>query len=156
MRYGMPKWKKLAHVIYQCSYHIVWTPKYRYRILEGDIAKMVEHKIKAVCEWKGIEILELNLRKDHVYMVATIPPRISISEAMGIIKRKTAIALFKWHTNLKEKPYWGNHFWSRGYCVTTIGMDEEKIRRYVKYQEDREKQEENNSKDYGLFESSDS
>jgi len=152
----MPKWKKLAHVIYQCSYHIVWTPKYRYRILEGDIARMVEHKIRTVCEWKGIEILELNIRKDHVHMVATIPPRISISDAMGIIKWKTAIALFKGHTNLKEKPYRGNHFWSRGYCVTTIGMDEDKIRRYVKYQEDREKQEENNSKDYGLFESPDS
>ena len=152
----MPKWKKLAHVIYQCSYHIVWTPKYRYRILEGDIARMVEHKIRTVCEWKGIEILELNIRKDHVHMVATIPPRISISDAMGIIKWKTAIAVFKGHTNLKEKPYRGNHFWSRGYCVTTIGMDEDKIRRYVKYQEDREKQEDNNSKDYGLFESSDS
>ncbi len=152
----MPKWKKLAHVIYQCSYHIVWTPKYRYRILEGDIARMVEHKIRTVCEWKGIEILELNIRKDHEHMVATIPPRISISDAMGIIKWKTAIAVFKGHTNLKEKPYRGNHFWSRGYCVTTIGMDEDKIRRYVKYQEDREKQEENNSKDYGLFESQDS
>ena len=152
----MPKWKKLAHVIYQCSYHIVWTPKYRYRILEGDIARMVEHKIRTVCEWKGIEILELNIRKDHEHMVATIPPRISISDAMGIIKWKTAIAVFKGHTNLKEKPYRGNHFWSRGYCVTTIGMDEDKIRRYVKYQEDREKQEDNNSKDYGLFESSDS
>ena len=152
----MPKWKKLAHVIYQCSYHIVWTPKYRYRILEGDIARMVEHKIRTVCEWKGIEILELNIRKDHEHMVATIPPRISISDAMGIIKWKTAIAVFKGHTNLKEKPYRGNHFWSRGYCVTTIGMDEDKIRRYVKYQEDREKQEENNSKDYGLFDSPDS
>mgnify|MGYP000923710800 FL=1 len=152
----MPKWKKLAHVIYQCSYHIVWTPKYRYRILEGDIARMVEHKIRTVCEWKGIEILELNISKDHVHMVATIPPMISILDAMGIIKWKTAIALFKGHTNLKEKPYRGNHFWSRGYCVTTIGMDEDKIRRYVKYQEDREKQEENNSKDYGLFDSPDS
>ncbi len=152
----MAKWKKLAHVVYQCSYHIVWTPKYRYRILEGDIGRIVEHKTRTVCEWKGIEILELNIMKDHVHMVATIPPRISISDAMGIIKGKTARALFGGHTNLKQKPYWGNHFWSRGYCVTTIGMDEEKIRRYVKYQEDREKQEENDSKDYGLFESPDS
>ncbi len=142
--------------MYQCSYHIVWTPKYRYRILEGDIGRIVDHKIRTVCEWKGIEILELNIMKDHVHMVATIPPRMSISEAMGIIKWKTAIALFEGHSNLKQKPYWGNHFWSRGYCVTTIGMDEDKISRYVKYQEDREKQEENNSKDYVLFESLDS
>jgi len=70
---------------------------------------------------------------------------------MGILKGKTAIALFKGKHELKKKPYWGNHFWSRGYCVTTIGMDEEKIRRYVKYQEENERIEENNSKEYGLF-----
>ena len=147
----MAKWKKLAHVVYQCSYHIVWTPKYRYRILEGDIAKAMEDKIRTICEWKDIEVLELNVMKDHVHMVATIPPRESISEVMGILKGKTAIALFKGIPGLKKKPYWGNHFWSRGYCVTTIGMDEEKIRRYVKYQEDNERLEEDSAKDYGLF-----
>ena len=147
----MPTWKKLAHVVYQCSYHIVWTPKYRFRIMQGDIAKGIEHKIKEVCEWKGAEILELNIRNDHVHMVISIPPRISISEMVGILKGKTAITLFKTKTDLRQKPYWGNHFWSRGYCVTTVGIDEEKIRRYVKYQEDREKQEEDNSREYGLF-----
>jgi len=89
--------------------------------------------------------------KDHVHMVVSIPPRVSISELMGILKGKTAIALFKGKHELKKKPYWGNHFWSRGYCVTTIGMDEEKIRRYVKYQEENELTEEKNSKEYGLF-----
>lgn len=147
----MAKWKNLAHVVYQCSYHIVWTPKYRFRILEGDIAKAVEEKIRTICEWKGIEVLELSVMKDHVHMVATIPPRESISEVMGILKGKTAIALFKSSPVLKKKPYWGNHFWSRGYCVTTLGMDEEKIRRYVKYQEDNERLEEDNARDYGLF-----
>lgn len=137
--------------MYQCSYHIVWTPKYRFRILEGDIAKAVEEKIRTICEWKGIEVLELSVMKDHVHMVATIPPRESISEVMGILKGKTAIALFKSSPVLKKKPYWGNHFWSRGYCVTTLGMDEEKIRRYVKYQEDNERLEEDNARDYGLF-----
>ncbi len=147
----MAKWKKLAHVVYQCSYHIVWTPKYRYRILEGEIAKIVEEKIRAICEWKEVEILELNAMKDHVHMVVSMPSRVSISELMGILKGKTAIALFKGKHELKKKPYWGNHFWSRGYCVTTIGMDEEKIRRYVKYQEENERIEKNNSKEYGLF-----
>ena len=109
----MAKWKKLTHVVYQCSYHIVWTPKYRYRILEGDVAKAVEHTIRAICEWKGIEVLELSVMKDHVDMVATIPPRVSVSEVMGILKGKTAIALFKGIPGLKKKPYWGNHFWSR-------------------------------------------
>ena len=91
----MAKWKKIAHVVYQCSYHIVWTPKYRFRILEGDVAKAVEEKIRTICEWKGIEVLELNVMKDHVHMVVTIPTRESISEVMGILKGKTAIALFK-------------------------------------------------------------
>ena len=148
----MAKWKKLAHVLYQCSYHIVWTPKYRFKVLEGEIGEVVEEKIRSLCEWKDVEILELNVRKDHIHMVVTVPPRISISELMGILKGKTAIALFKGRPGLRKKPYWGNHFWSRGYCVTTIGMDEDKIRRYVKYQEDHEKIEEAGAKDYGLFE----
>ena len=111
----------------------------------------MEEKIRTICEWKGIEILKLNVMKGHVHMVATIPPRESISEVMGIQKGKTAITLFKGIPGLKKKPYWGNHFWSRGYCVTTIVMDEEKIRRYVKYQEDNERLEEDSAKDYGLF-----
>jgi putative transposase len=152
----MAKWKKLAHVIYQCSYHIVWTPKYRYRVLEGEVGEYVEDKIRSICEWKEVEILELNVRKDHIHMVVTIPPRIAVSEFMGIVKGKTAIALFKGQPGLKKKPYWGNHFWGRGYCVTTVGMDEDKIRRYVKYQEENEKREEASAKDYGLFERPDS
>jgi len=152
----MAKWKKAAHVVYQCSYHIVWTPKYRFRILEGAVAGLIEHKIRAICEWKQTEILELNIRRDHIHMVVTIPPRLSISEMMGILKGKTAIAVFKQMQGLRKKPYWGNHFWSRGYCVTTIGIDEEKIRRYVRYQEEHEKIEEESSQSYGLFERPDS
>jgi len=147
----MSDWKRLAHVLYQCKYHIVWTPKYRYRILEGEVARYVEMKIRAICEWKNVEILELNVRKDHVHMVVSIPPKLSISELMGVLKGKSAIALFEHSKELKKKPYWGNHFWSRGYCITTVGMDEEKIRKYVKYQEDHERLEEDNSEVNGLF-----
>ncbi len=133
--------------MYQWSYHIVWTPKYRFRILEGEIANIVETKVRAICEWKGVEIVKLKVMKDHVHMVVSVPPRVSISAFMGIVKGKTAIALFKDKQELKKKPYRGNHFWSRRYCVTTIGMDEEKIWRYVKYQEENERIEENNSKE---------
>jgi putative transposase len=147
----MAKWKKLAHVVYQCSYHVVWTPKYRFRILEGDVAQELEEKIRTICEWKDVEILELTIMKDHVHMVVTIPPRLSISNFMGILKGKTAISIFKGNRELKTGKYWGNHFWSRGYCVTTVGLDEDKIRRYVRYQEENEKREENESRDYGLF-----
>jgi putative transposase len=147
----MAKWKKSAHVVYQCSYHLVWTPKYRYRILQGEVREFVERKIRAVCEWKQVEILEMTMMPDHIHMVAIIPPKLAISELIGILKGKMAIAVFQQHNKLRTKPYWGNHFWSRGYCVTTVGMDEEKIRRYVKYQEDAERLSEDHELQSGLF-----
>ena len=147
----MAKWKKLAHVVYQCSYHIVWCPKYRFRIMKGGVGKYIEETIRSICEWKSIEIMELNVREDHVHAVVNIPPKLSISEVMGILKGKTAIKLFKSYPALKSKPYWGNHFWSRGYCVSTIGLDENKIRRYVKYQEEDERLEEDQRQEFGLF-----
>jgi len=147
----MAKWKKLSHVVYQCSYHIVWCPKYRFRILKGEVGKFIKHKIESLCEMKSVEILELNVMEDHIHMVITIPPKVSVSELMGILKGKTAINLFKSFPTLKKKPYWGNHFWSRGYCVSTVGLDEEKIRRYVKYQEENERLEEDHQQEFGLF-----
>ena len=98
----MTKWKKLSHVVYQCSYHIIWCPKYRYRILKGDVGKFVEETIKVLCEWKRIDVMELNVREDHVHLVAGIPPKVSISEAMGILKGKTAIKLFKSYAALRK------------------------------------------------------
>ena len=148
----MAKWKKLRHTVYQCSYHIVWCPKYRYRILKDDVAEFIEYRIRELCEWKAAEILELNVIEDHVHMVVIVPPKISLSEFMGILKGKIAISVFKSYPALKKKPYWGNHFWSRGYCVSTVGLDEEKIRRYVKYQEKNERIEETQERELkGLF-----
>ena len=130
---------------------MVWCPKYRYRILKGEVGRFVEKTIRSLCEWKKVEILELNVGEDHVHLVAVMPPKLSISGMMGILKGKTAIKLFKSYPVLKKKPYWGNHFWSRGYCVSTIGLDEEKIRRYVKYQEENERLEEAYGQEYSLF-----
>ena len=138
----MSKYKKLSHVIYYHVYHIVWTPKYRFRVLEGKIKEFVEEKIRMLCEWKRVEVMELNIQKDHIHAILFVKPRLSISDLMGILKGKTAILIFKSFAGLKQKPYWGNHFWSRGYCSSTIGLDEEKIRKYVKYQEEQEKKEE--------------
>jgi len=146
----MPKWKKLSHTIYQCKYHIVWCPKYRYRILKGALSKSVAQTLRMLCEWRNIEILEMNVKEDHIHMILSIPPRLSISEVMEMLKGKTAIELFKSFPTLK-KPYWGNHFWSRGYCVSSIGLDENKIRKYVKYQEEREKKEGSEQQEFGLF-----
>ena len=135
----MSKYKKISHVIYYHVYHIVWTPKYRYRVLDGLVKEFVETTIRQLCEWKRVEVMELNIQRDHIHMVVFVEPKLSISDLMGILKGKTAIKLFKSFPSLKKKPYWGNHFWSRGYCSSTVGLDEEKIRRYVKYQEEQEK-----------------
>ena len=110
-------------------------PKYRFRILEGLVKELLTDDIKMLFEWQCGELIEMNVQKDHIHLIVSIPPKISVSKLMGILKGKTAIKLFKSYLQLKKKPYWGNHFWSRGYCVDTIGLDEEKIKKYVKYQE---------------------
>ncbi len=112
---------------------------------------MLEQDIRLICQWKEVEIDELNIRSDHVHMIVSVPPRISISDFMGILKGKTAIKLFKSYPNLKRKPYWGNHFWIRGYFVNTVGINEDMIRRYVKYQEDEERKVEKDRNDFTLF-----
>jgi putative transposase len=136
------KYKKLSHVVYKCDYHIVWTPKYRYRVLFGEVKSLVENDTRMLCERKSVEVIELNVGIDHVDVMVSIPPKVSVSTLMGTLKGKLAIKLFKSYPKLKQKPYWGNHFWSRGYFVTTVGVDEEIIRRYVKYQEGEDKKEE--------------
>ena len=131
----MSKYRKLTHVYYKCDHHIVFTPKYWYQILEGMVKSLEEYDLQLISSWKDVQIIELNVQKDHIHLVCSIPPKVSISEYMGILKGKMAIKLFKTYPNLKQKPYWGNHFWSRGYFVSTVGLDEAMIRRYVKYQE---------------------
>ena len=145
------KYKKLSHVVFKCDYHIVWTPKYRFRVLFGEVKVLIENDIRMLCEWKGVEILELNVQIDHVHVVCSVPPKVSISELMGTLKGKLAIKLFKSYPKLKQKPYWGNHFWSRGYFVTTVGVDEDIIRRYVIYQEGEDKKEESQTRNFDLF-----
>ena len=93
---------------------------------------------------------ELNAQSDHIHLLVSIPPKVSVSE-MGTLKGKLAIKLFKSYPQLKHKPYWGNHFWSRGYFVNTVGMNEDIIRRYVRQQEEEDRKEENNSQHFTLF-----
>ncbi len=90
----------------------------------------------------GVRWCELNVQRDHVHLIVMIPPKVAISDLMGRVKGQTSIKLFKQFHQLRKKPYWGNHFWAKGYCVDTVGMDADMIRKYVKYQEKRESQEE--------------
>lgn len=135
----MGKFRKLTHVYYKCEYHIVFTPKYRFRILEGLVKSLVEHDMQVVSGWKDVHLLEVNVQVDHIHLVCSVPPKLSISDYLGTLKGKLAIKLFKTYPHLKQKPYWGNHFWSKGYFVSTVGLDEEMIRRYVKYQQAQDK-----------------
>ncbi len=146
----MPKYRKLSHVVYHHLYHIVWTPKYRFKVLDGDVKDFLDHSIRQLCEWKKVEIEEMNIQIDHIHVILSVPPKISISSLMGILKGKTAIKLFKSYPRFKKKLYWGNHFWSRGYFSSTIGLDEEMIKRYVKHQEKEEKRIENEQLKFDL------
>ena len=138
----MSRFRKLSQTLWYCQYHIVWVPKYRFRVLTGKVAEEVENCIRAFSERQGCEIVELNVQADHVHLLALVPPKVSISGYVGTLKGRTAIRVFNKFRDLKEKPYWGNHFWARGYCVDTVGLDAEMIHKYVKYQEDKERQSE--------------
>ena len=135
----MSRFRKLSQTIWHGQYHIVWTPKYRYKILTGELAVDVEDCIRAFVERLGSEVVELNVQIDHVHLLVMIPPKISVSEFVGTVKGRTAIRILNKHRKLKQKPYWGNHFWTRGYCVDTVGLDAEMIRKYVKYQDDKDR-----------------
>lgn len=135
----MAHFRKLSHTIWFCQYHVVWTPKYRYRIMNGRIAVEVEQCIRAFCQHQRSEVLELSISSDHVHLLVMVPPKVSISNFVGTVKGRTAIRVLNKFKHLRQKPYWGNHFWARGYCVDTVGLDSEKIRNYVKYQEEQEK-----------------
>ena len=138
----MSRFRRLSHTIWHCQYHLVWVPKYRYRMLTGLIGQEVERCIRAFSERLNAEIVELNIQEDHVHLLVLVPPKVSVSEYMGTIKGRSAIRVLNKFRHLKRKPYWGNHFWARGYCVDTVGLDAEKIRKYVKFQEDNEKRSE--------------
>ena len=144
----MRRFRKLSHAIWHCQYHIVWVPKYRYRILTGSLSYEVEQCVRSFSSQKSSEVLELSVQVDHVHVVCMIPPKLSISDYVGIVKGRTAIRVLKKYPDLKKRPYWGNHFWAKGYCVDTVGLDAEKIRMYVKYQEAKERQQEQMKFDY--------
>ena len=135
----MSRFKKLSQSLWHCQYHIVWVPKYRYKILYGDIKTEVTNCIRAFSEQKKCEIIEMNVQIDHVHLLVMIPPKLSVSDYVGIVKGRTAILVLNKFKELKKKPYWGNKFWARGYCVDTVGLDAEKVKKYVKFQENRER-----------------
>ncbi len=134
----MSRFEKLTHVLWHCQYHIIWVPKYRYRVLKGPVGQEVYNGVQVFCGQLGCRIVELNVQLDHVHLLVKVPPKISISKLMGVLKGRTALRVFTKFSYLRKKPYWGNHFWAKGYCVDTVGINPDMIRKYVKYQEKQE------------------
>ena len=135
----MSSFKKLSHSLWECKYHIVFCPKYRYRVFDGQIGEYAKQQVYQLARQKDlVEVEELNVQPDHVHAILSVPPKYAISDMMGFLKGKMALNLF--HRFQKfGKQYWGRHLWSRGYCVSTIGLDEDQIRKYVRWQEKNDK-----------------
>ena len=132
------KYKRLSHSVWLCTYHIVFCPKYRYKVLQGKAEVLVRNQLYRLCAQKDqVLIEEVNIQPDHVHLIISIPPKYAVSEIMGFLKGKIAIKLFQEQREL-TKIYWGKHLWSRGYCVSSVGLNEEQIRKYVKWQQERE------------------
>jgi putative transposase len=135
----MSSFKKLSHSIWECKYHIVFCPKYRYRIFADQIGEYAKQQVYQLARQKDlVEVEELNVQPDHVHAILSIPPKYAISDMMGFLKGKMALNLFHRYQKF-GKQYWGRHLWSRGYCVSTIGLDENQIRKYVRWQERNDK-----------------
>ena len=134
----MRDWASLSHVRWDCKYHIVIIPKYRKKKLYGKLRKRVGDVIRDLCRQRGIEMVEGHLMPDHIHMCLSIPPKYSVAFAIGFIKGKSAVRIHR--QILGNKRVTGLHFWSRGYCVSTVGLDEETIRKYIRDQEKVKKQ----------------
>ena len=135
----MSNFRKLSHSIWECKYHIVFCPKYRYRIFDDQIGEHAKRQVYQLARQKDlVEIEELNVQPDHVHAILSVPPKYAISDMMGFLKGKMALNLFHRYQKL-GKQYWGRHLWSRGYCVSTIGLDEDQNRKYIQWQEKNDK-----------------
>ena len=124
----------LAHTKWMCKYHIVFCPKYRRKEIYGRIKTDIGEILRQLCNYKGVEIIEGHLMPDHVHILVSIPPKVSVSSFMGYLKGKSALMIFDKHANLKYK-YGNRHFWSEGYYVSTVGLNEVTIRKYIEEQE---------------------
>lgn len=126
--------QSLAHTKWLCKYHIVFSPKYRRKIIFANIRESIGEILKDLCKYKGVEIIEGHLMPDHVHMLVSIPPKISVSSFMGYLKGKSSLMIFDKHANLKYK--FGNRkFWAEGYFVSTVGLNEVTVKKYIQQQE---------------------
>ena len=125
--------KSSAHSKYRCQYHIVFAPKFRRKEIYGSIRKDIGEILRKLCVQKGVEIIEAEACSDHIHMLVSIPPHLSVSQFMGYLKGKSSLMIFDRHANLKYK-YGNRHFWCRGYYVDTVGRNKKVIEKYIQNQ----------------------
>ena len=131
----------LAHTKWMCKYHIVFTPKYRRKVIYNQYKADIRDIIKQLCSYKGVEIIEGHLMPDHIHMLVSIPPKISVSSFMGYLKGKSTLMVYDRHPELQSK--WDKSFWARGYYVETIGnITDEAVQKYIKEQAEETRKEE--------------
>ena len=123
----------LAHTKWNCKYHIVFAPKYRRKVFFDEKRKEIREILRQLCEWKGVEIIEGEICPDHVHMLVSIPPKVSVSGFMGYLKGKSSLMIFQKYGNMKFA-YRNREFWCRGYYVDTTGKNTAAIREYIKNQ----------------------
>jgi putative transposase len=124
----------LNHSTWECKYHVVFIPKYRKKRIYGEIRRELGSIFHELARQKECKILEGHLMGDHVHMLIAIPPKYAVSQVVGFIKGKSAIAIARTFMG-KKRNFVGQNFWARGYFVSTVGRDEEIVRRYIQNQE---------------------
>ena len=129
------KTNSLSHTKWTCKYHIVFTPKYRRKVIYNQYKKSIKEILIQLCKYKGVEIIEGKLMPNHIHMLVSIPPKMSVSSFMGYLKGKSALMIFDKHANLKYK-FGNRHFWSEGYYVSIVGLNEATIQKYIQEQYD--------------------
>ena len=129
----MHEWQSLSHVRWDCKYHVVIVPKYRHKVFYGKRRGRVGEILRELCRQRGIELLQGNAMPDHIHMCLSIPPKFSVSFTLGFLKGKSAVRIHR--ELLKERRMTGLSFWAVGYCVSTVGLDEETIKKYIREQE---------------------
>lgn len=125
--------KSLSHTKWNCKYHVVFAPKYRRQVIYGKIKADIGKILRQLCEMKQVEIHEAEACPDHIHMLVSIPPSLSVSQFMGYLNGKSSLMIFDRHANLKYK-YGNRHFWCRGYYVDTVGRNKERIAQYIRTQ----------------------
>ena len=134
----MDDYKSLSHSVWDCKYHVVFIPKYRRKVIYGELRRELGKVFRTLARQKECEVEEGHLMPDHVHMLISIPPKHPVSKVVGYIKGKSAIHIARVYFDRKRN-YVGQHFWARGYFVSTVGRDEAAIRDYIRKQEKEDK-----------------